>query len=494
MRAAIYTRVSTEEQAEEGVSLAMQEERCRRLAAERDIGDLTLYCDDGVSGTRYDRPALQEMLAELDDLDIVIIWKLDRLSRSVYDWAHMMELFSRRGVGLVSVTENFDCSSAVGRAMMGMMAVFAQLFVELLRENVSAAIRHNVEHGKHHGVVPFGFVREEGVLQPHPDQAELAYELFERYVSGLSLEALARHANAQRWPAKAKQWDGCKVGRILSNPVYIGKVRYREDYFEGLHDPLVSAELWAQVQSRRRKRRRRAGTPTERWTALYRCGDCGGPMTTRNDDGRACYICKSRFAYPEEERHAPTSAMARPADELVRQWTRRLLTGGVIEEAVSLVAAEIAEEPNADLADLQAELEDVRDQLRDYHRRVSEGSLPAAMLDEFCAPLTERHEYLQARIKRVSTAATPELPGWLNRVRSDFDGWFEALPPSLQVEHLQDLFERVEVHRDGYVTIIHRLPLPPLTVQLPRWIRYKNLPAAVSEALTAALDTLPFQP
>lgn len=488
MKAAIYTRVSTEEQAQEGVSLAMQEERCRRFAFERDLLDLDHYVDDGVSGTRFDRPALQEMLGRLADYDTIIIWKLDRLSRSVYDWAYMMETFSRAHVGLVSVTENFDCSSAVGRAMMGMMAVFAQLFVDILAENVSAAIRHNVEQGKHHGAVPFGYDRDDGRLIIIPDEAEVVYTIFKEYLlQSRSVSELAMLANRRQWGGAASIWRGNRVWRMLRNPVYAGRVRIGDDEFPGLHEPIVPPEMWQRAQARLlRRAQRRGGTPST-WSGLYRCGICGSSVRSDGTDAHGRYRCRARFELAPDLRHEPVSVSCVPADAIVRAWTLRLVDGAVWEAAVREVAADEADDPERERRGQQEELAEVKAAIRDYHLRVSSGTLPAAMLPEMTAPLIRRYEELTATL-REGAERQREIPRWLQRVgEGGVEALLDGLPATEQVELLRDIYECVEIE-GGRLTFHHRIPLPPLTVTVPRWVRREHLRAAAERAIDEAVS------
>jgi site-specific DNA recombinase len=154
---ALYIRVSTQEQATEGINLNVREQRCRQVAEAAGHADIDLYCDDGYSGTITNRPGLQQLLAALPEYDAVCIWKLDRLTRSIRGWADTMAQFRDAHCGLASATEAFDFSSAAGRMHIGMLALVGEFYVELLRENTTAALRMCFEQGYHHGFPPLGY-------------------------------------------------------------------------------------------------------------------------------------------------------------------------------------------------------------------------------------------------------------------------------------------------------------------------------------------------
>lgn len=494
MSVAIYTRVSTEEQALEGVSLEMQERRCRRFCVDRDmLDDVIVYTDEGVSGTTFDRPELQRMLEEIDQVDTVVVWKLDRLSRSVYDWAHMMEEFAQADVGLVSVTENFDCSSAIGRAMMGMIAIFAQLFVEIAAENIAAAVRHNVEQGKHHGRIPYGYDREDGELSIRDDEAQIIYRVFEEYIRGASYHDIARLANREQWEAGRidGRWRPTRVMRLLQNSTYAGRVTNNDEEFPGLHEPIVPPEMYTQVQRRRRKRRRRRGSTPVTWAALYSCGICGGPMKnvgsgTNNEYRR--YECARRKDVAQDERHRPNSVASTAADTIVRVWSRRLCDRSIVRQAVSAFEAQQAEDDDDGHERLEADLREVKRQIRDYHERVTAGTLPESMLAEMTEPLVERHDALMAELHAGADEPPSEVPDWLQAAaEGGLEAYLDSLPVERQIEHLRDLYAAIEV-ADTQVTFRHRVPMEPLTVDAPTWVRYDEMEPAVEDAIDEALD------
>jgi len=209
IRVALYTRVSTEMQAnkEEG-SLETQEARLRAAvmarAGEHEIRHV--FREEGVSGKSLDRPALQRMLDHVrkGDIDLIIVTRLDRLSRSLLDFYEMHRLFETMGVQFVSLNETFDTSSAVGRAMLKLVLVFAELEREQTAERTRLAIQARAERGLWNGgAPPLGYDSlRQGKLDVNPAEADLVKAIFERYLTLRSAHRVATWLNAQGYRQK----------------------------------------------------------------------------------------------------------------------------------------------------------------------------------------------------------------------------------------------------------------------------------------------------
>ncbi|MGD9494988.1 MAG: recombinase family protein [Armatimonadota bacterium] len=485
-RAAIYTRVSSEEQADEGLSLVVQEQRGRAVALERGADIVEVYQDDGWSGTRFDRPALQRMLADLADLDMVIVWRLDRLSRSVRDWAEMMEMLSDHKVGLVSVTEAFDASNAYGRAMMGMLAVWAQLFVEMLRENVSAALHQRAESGRHHGRQPLGYRYDDGELVLVPEEAAVVRQVFDRYLGGDSLIDLAHAGYREKWPSGGGRWSAQKARRILLNPVYAGLIQFSGELYQGAHKPIISMADWRRAQERLAARTQRRGHGPKSLIRLYRCGICGARMVAQRKSRTSHhvrYVCAARPAHVPEERHQPCAISGLTADAVVRAWARHILSGP-LQAAIKQAAAEIMGTASSAIERIDRDVQLIEDRLRYYHTAGADGTLPLDMVREMTAPLVRRREALQAE-RANYTGTVPELPSWVQDIAGEgIDYLFRHTDCDQQTEMLSQVFEMVEVHPDWQLVIKHTAPLPPKHVQVPRYAMHGDgLETNVARAL-----------
>lgn len=284
MRVALYIRVSTMDQVE-GYSLDVQRERLTAFCTAQGWDDVTVYMDDGESGTNMDRPGLKRMIRHIEEkkINAVIVLKLDRLSRKQKDVLYLLEeVFDKNGVVFKSATEPFDTSSSLGKAMIGILAVFAQLERDMIVERTTTGKRQRISGGKWGGGnVAYGYTwnKEEEQLEIVEEEAAVVREIFSRYIKGESRESLALWASKRT----SRFIDNTIVKNILSRPTYAGKLQYGEELFEGNHDPIIPILDWKAAQTEL-KRRKEGLSPKGVYllTGLLKCGVCGGTIIQSN--------------------------------------------------------------------------------------------------------------------------------------------------------------------------------------------------------------------
>jgi site-specific DNA recombinase len=261
VKAVIYLRVSTKEQAEEGYSIPAQAEACRRFIADQGWELADAYVDRGESARTAERPQLQTMLARLAEdrsIDSLVVHKLDRLARNLEDHAAVRAAFREAGVQLHSVTESLE-DSASGKIVEGILASIAEFYSANLGQEIRRGMDQKAAQGGWPVRAPFGYRnarrdgpgrRGESVLEPDP-QAPLVVWAFERYSTGsLSLDGLTDALGEKGLRNRLGNPPGkSAVHRMLRNPVYGGIVRWKGVERAGIHIPLVSRELFDRVQS-----------------------------------------------------------------------------------------------------------------------------------------------------------------------------------------------------------------------------------------------------
>jgi site-specific DNA recombinase len=283
-RVAIYIRVSTLDQVE-GYSLDAQRERLTAYCKSQGWEDITVYMDDGESGTNMDRPALKRLIRHVEEkkINAVVVLKLDRLSRKQKDVLYLLEeVFEKHNVIFKSATEPFDTSTPLGKAMIGVLAVFAQLERDMIVERTTTGKRQRISGGKWGGGnVAFGYMwnKEDERLEVVEEEASVVREIFSRYIKGESRESLALWASKRT----SRYIDNTIVKNILSRPTYAGKLQYGEEIFDGNHEPIISIIDWKAAQTEL-KRRKEGLSPKGVYllTGLLRCGLCGGPVIQSN--------------------------------------------------------------------------------------------------------------------------------------------------------------------------------------------------------------------
>lgn len=302
-RCYIYIRVSTREQAEEGYSIGEQQERLIKYAEAMGWTVVRVFIDPGHSGATMDRPGLQEMIAAINDVDIVLVDKLDRLSRSLYDTLYMIQkVFGDQDVSFVSRNEAFDTSTSFGRAMVGILAVFAELERERIKERMADGRNGRAKEGKWHGQPPTGYDydKQSGVLQINAYEAVQIREAFDLAAQRVPLLEIVKGFHEKGYRTKTGTWRVESLRGILASRAYLGEVKHRGEWFPGLHTPLIDLELFDAVQVilAERSKANDKYKPGKRYASplggLIWCKHCGAKYLWRSGKERSYYSCGSR--------------------------------------------------------------------------------------------------------------------------------------------------------------------------------------------------------
>ena len=257
VRVAIYTRVSTEDQAKEGFSLDAQRERLEAFCKARDWEIAATYVDDGHSGRDVRRPAYQRMMAEREKWDTILVIKMDRIHRNSRHFMEMMESLGEWEKDFVSATESLDTTTAMGRFVMDIIQRIAQLESEQIGERVYMGMSQKAKVGP--GVLgfpaPLGYDLQEGQLRVNAKEAPIVREIFAMSLAGKTMEEIGQVLNARHILTKTgRGWAPIKVYRILHNPLYAGYLRWDGVLRKAEHDALVSIATFNEVQETLRSR------------------------------------------------------------------------------------------------------------------------------------------------------------------------------------------------------------------------------------------------
>ena len=276
LRSAVYTRKSSEEGLEQEFnSLHAQREACEAyIASQRSEGWVLVrdqYDDGGISGGTLERPGLKRLLEDIEDglVDVVVVYKIDRLSRSLADFAKLVDVFDRNGVTFVSVTQSFNTTTSMGRLTLNILLSFAQfereVTAERIRDKFAASRKKGMWMGGH---PPFGYRVENRKLLVDEESAAHVRWIFARFVEVGSCTELAREVGTQGiCTPRGNRIDKKYIYRVLGNRVYIGEAVHKGDSYPGEHDAIVDRAVWDKVHvilkesPRKRAAHTRADTP-----------------------------------------------------------------------------------------------------------------------------------------------------------------------------------------------------------------------------------------
>ena len=257
-RCAIYTRKSSEEGLDmEFNSLDAQREACEAyVASQRSEGWATIrdrYDDGGFSGGTLERPALKQLLKDIENglIDVIVVYKIDRLSRSLMDFAKLVEVFYRNNVTFVSVTQSFNTTTSMGRLTLNILLSFAQFEREVIGERIRDKFAASRKRGMWMGgFVPMGYDVRDRKLVVNEAEAQTVRMIFERFVALGSASALARALQVERVLNKrGKQIDKGFIYKLINNRVYLGEAVHKGSSYPGEHEAIISQDVWDSVHA-----------------------------------------------------------------------------------------------------------------------------------------------------------------------------------------------------------------------------------------------------
>ena len=480
IRCAIYTRKSTEEGLEQEFnSLDAQRESAEAyIASQKAEGWVCLpdrYDDGGFTGGNMERPAVKRLMDDIEagKVDCVVVYKVDRLSRSLMDFARLMELFERKRISFVSVTQQFNTTQSMGRLTLNILLSFAQFEREIISERTRDKIAAARRKGKWSGgrsVLGYDIDPETKRLVVNAEEAELVHEVFDLYLEHRSLLTVSRAFNDRGLTTKrvvtkrgkvygGRPWDKAAVLKILTNVLYIGRVKYKTETFEGEHDALITDAVWGKAQETLRFNGRTGGMHQRNkhsamLKGLLHCAPCGCAMGhTATVNGSKDRVYRYYVCYTAQKRGweaCPCKSL--PADQIERFVVERVREVCMDPEVRSRTLAACQRATGAQRDAAQLDLDAAERDIARIERELSRVAGDAATNPHAAARLADLHERLAEAQRRADAAtmaietvdAETALPEEVDAAFADFDGVWSRLSPKQQVRLVRLLVQRVD--------------------------------------------------
>jgi len=482
VRCAVYTRKSTEEGLDQEFNTldAQREAGEAYIASQKAEGWVCLpdrYDDGGFSGGNMDRPALKRLLSDVKRgrIDCIVVYKVDRLSRSLLDFARIVETLEKHGVSFVSVTQQFNTTHSMGRLTLNILLSFAQFEREIIAERTSDKMTAARKRGKWTGgqpVLGYDVHPDGGRILVNEEEAARVRGIFELYLEKRAMMPTVRELKRRAWHTKewvttkgtlhpGKPFNKNRLYRLLTNPIYLGKVRCKGALYEGEHEAIVDEVLWRRVQALLQHNGRTGGAGVRNkygalLSGLLFCGSCDVPMVhsysqKKNGKRYRYYVCRN--AQKNGWDTCRTKSVSAP--EIERFVVDRIRCIGrdpaVLAETIARAQRQshdeidrLEKEHRLLLSEIGRHEEEVRG-LISLTARNGEGRGPAT------GRLAELQEQIQAKQRRATevgeelialqerTIGEPEVATAL----SQFDPVWNTLSPQERVRLLQLLLERV---------------------------------------------------
>jgi site-specific DNA recombinase len=478
-RVCLYLRISTDED-HQPTSLGTQRERLERYCEAMEDWHVVHAFEDQASGATLERPGLDQALglARERRFDLLLVYRVDRLSRKVRQLAGLAEELDCLGIVLKSATEPFDTGSAAGRMMLQMLGVFAEFEHATIVDRVTAGLERRVREGRWmSGRTPYGYTRADGLLVPDPVKAPIVRRIFQFYAEGkLGTTAIARRLEADGAPAPRKQgWSPNALQLILANPAYLGLIRWKGETHPGLHEPLVDEEAFEQAQAILRRRGenaslRRGNASDFLLSGLVRCHHCGRAYVGTSAHGRNArytyYACSTRYKYGSGKCGGERLPKELLEAAVLGQLAGLYRDGSLVQRAFSKALSRAAkEQPRLDeqLASTRAEITILERKLERYFESFESGELSAALCQERVHGLRDRFETLRGHeaelAGRLATQAnTPPDTAALAGLAEQLEEIIAAGNPEQAKELLRLLIKEIRVHNRRRIVPTYRVP------------------------------------
>jgi site-specific DNA recombinase len=489
VRCAIYTRKSTEEglQQEFNTLDAQRESAQACIAAQKHEGWVCLpdrYDDGGFTGGNLERPAMKRLLADIEagKVDCVVVYKVDRLSRSLMDFSRVMQTFDQHHVSFVSVTQHFNTTHSMGRLTLNILLSFAQFEREIISERTRDKIAAARRKGKFAGGKPvLGYDLLSNPAGPklvvNGDEATQVRAIFAMYLKHQALIPVAKELDALGWATKrwVSKSDKAQGGRpftknllyhLLTNVVYAGKVRYHEEVHPGEHPAIVEEGVWQAVQAVLGRNGRTGGAPVKNkhgallkgilWCVPCQCS-MGHTYTADKTKRYRYYVCLNA----QKRGWHTCASKSVPAGEIERFVVEQIKSIGKDPHVVARTVGRARSQGLSSLAELQAQQRILQKELARHHADLRKCAAAAnkagemAIAQEGIRTAERRATEIGERIIAVGRETVDERE--VQAALSVFDPVWDTLSPKEQTRILQLLVERVDYDgKEGTIAVTFR--------------------------------------
>jgi len=474
----IYVRVSTDEQVQEGYSVRAQTEKLKSYALLKDWDIFDIYSDEGISGKNIvDRPAINRLIDDIEagKVNNVLVFKVDRLTRSTRNLLELVELFEEYNCAFNSLTESIDTDTPSGRMFLKIIGIFA----EFERENLVTRLKLGFERKAKEGYtlannnISYGYERVKGqkIQTILPDESKIVKEIFSMFLDkNISMTQIAKSLNQRKVLTKNNtNWNPSTIKQILTNPTYIGKVRYsltdESKYFEsdGHHEPIISDDTFQLVQQKIANMPNvlRTKKPKEDnyFCGVLVCGNCGSKFTTKNTLRTAKsgnkmygrnYICSRKIYYNDEKTCKSPQISHDKMEQAFIKYIQNINDPTDIEGInIESNSKKVEQELLKSIVDCEKKLNGLQDRKRKVMELFVKGNLEFDEYKKMLNMMNEEYDVLDSELQRKKMelpliVATPDiLPEDI--ILNIKENWL-ALNPSERMMFLQQFVNKITIN------------------------------------------------
>lgn len=417
MTVGIYIRVSTEEQAKEGYSISAQREKLKAYCEIQDWHDYRFYVDEGISAKDMNRPQLLQMIQHIKEglIDTVLVYRLDRLTRSVMDLYKLLEIFEKYNCTFKSATEVYDTSTAIGRLFITLVAAMAQWERENMGERIRLGFQEKVRQGKYaQNQRPFGYFldRKTGKLTINEEEAKIVRLIVDLYLKkGYGANRICKYLNERNIKTRdGNAWNDKPLMQLLKNPLYTGTIRWGLDYekpmlVEGAVPAIIDKQTFEEIQRTIEKRRGlspRSVASDYIFSGVFKCSVCGHPMVgfmtyqTLATGERVTYKNYRCLRKKTGECKGIKNVSERKLEKAFLDYLKKIDFSPVLEETAASGEEKLNKTDHIDIEELKKELDKIEKRKKKWQYAWANEMMSD---DEFRERMNEERE-LEAKIKK----------------------------------------------------------------------------------------------
>lgn len=446
MTVGIYIRVSTREQVVEGFSIDAQKENLVNYCKSQGWKDYRFYVDEGISAKDTDRPQLQLLMQHIKEkkIDMILVYRLDRFTRSVSDLYQMLDTIDQYGCTFKSATEMYDTSSAMGRMFIGLVALLAQWERENIGERIEVALVERARQLKTIGLAPYGFRIEDEKYVINEEQAPTLRAVLQSIFEGMTINAVSVELNQKgaKPPQSGGRWYPSTLRNILRNPALYGGYYYKGETVEDAFQGYMTKAEWLTLQEKlngRRRRQVRGQTTDAAFRGVLHCPECGHHLSpafnrSKKTNEKMSYMYRCSDCRDVRNIHKTYSE---------KKLIRALLDYMDLLNDMELQELKVDNDRTSSEKDLTLSIEKIKQQRLKFQRIWSEGIMSD---DEFYKLMRETDEKLRSMQQEMEKSAPVEENDWelLKEIALSFNRNFTAFTPAERSTFVSSFIKRID--------------------------------------------------
>ncbi len=449
----IYVRVSTEEQAKEGYSIAAQKEKLKAYCVSQGWANYKFYIDEGKSAKDIHRPSLELMLRHIEQgiINTVLVYRLDRLTRSVRDLYSLLDYFDKYNAVFRSATEVYDTGSATGRLFITLVAAMAQWERENLGERVKMGQVEKARQGQYSAPAPFGFTKEGEYLVKNPQEGEILLDMVDKIKKGYSLRELADYLDeSDAMPRRGYKWHIASILVMLKNPVLYGAFRWGDELIEDAFEGYISKEEFEQLQKilhDRQNFKKRETYSIFIFQTKIICPNCGNRLTCE----RSKYFRKRDNKHVESNHYRCQACLLNKRPTIggsEKKFERALIE--YMQNVKPRLEPKIPEEKQQDFDKLHQKILSIEKQRKKYQKAWSMDLMTDQEFEQLMAETKDALQKAQTALEQEQTFHKPKNPIDIKRAKeivTMFNTSWSVLTSEEKRQIVQELIKQIEFEK-----------------------------------------------